>query len=137
MLTSLFQCFSNRLRGKRPGLKNTTEGCNYSSYFISRAGHTSRRKKRNGNSLSCMSLLPPPFSYPPGLFFQNSTHTRMPLFYCADPSDPSFPRILFLRSRYEKRQRKHTPDVWTYHFVGYSTLFPFYCYPEKIRLRIR
>ncbi|KAK7689007.1 hypothetical protein QCA50_007698 [Cerrena zonata] len=37
---------------------------------------------------------------------------------------------------YEKRQRKHSPDVWTYHFVGYSTLFPFYCYPEKIRLRI-
>ena len=58
MLTSLFHCFSNRLRGKRPGLKNTTEGCNYLSYFISRAGHTSRRKKRNGNSLSCMSLLP-------------------------------------------------------------------------------
>ncbi|CAL1703427.1 unnamed protein product [Somion occarium] len=37
---------------------------------------------------------------------------------------------------YEKRQRKHSPEVWTYHFVGYSTLFPFYCYPEKVRLRI-
>ncbi|KAI0082849.1 histone acetyltransferase type B catalytic subunit [Panus rudis PR-1116 ss-1] len=37
---------------------------------------------------------------------------------------------------YEKRQRKRSPGVWTYHFVGYSSLFPFYCYPEKIRLRI-
>lgn len=24
----------------------------------------------------------------------------------------------------------------TYHFVGYTTLFPFYCFPEKTRIRI-
>ncbi|TBU26051.1 histone acetyltransferase type B catalytic subunit [Dichomitus squalens] len=37
---------------------------------------------------------------------------------------------------YEKRRRRSSPDVATYHFVGYSTLFPFYCFPERVRLRI-
>ena len=27
---------------------------------------------------------------------------------------------------YEKRRRRSSPDVVTYHFVGYSTLYPFY-----------
>jgi histone acetyltransferase 1 len=39
--------------------------------------------------------------------------------------------------RYEKRRRASTPDVVTYHFVGYSSLYPFYCFPEKVRLRLR
>ncbi|KAJ8482138.1 hypothetical protein ONZ51_g5563 [Trametes cubensis] len=37
---------------------------------------------------------------------------------------------------YEKRRRRSSPDVTTYHFVGYSTLYPFYCFPERVRLRI-
>jgi hypothetical protein len=27
--------------------------------------------------------------------------------------------------------------VATYHFAGYSSLYPFYCFPERIRLRLR
>lgn len=37
---------------------------------------------------------------------------------------------------YEKRRRRSAPDVTTYHFVGYSTLYPFYCFPERVRMRI-
>ncbi|KAJ7915537.1 histone acetyltransferase type B catalytic subunit [Mycena leptocephala] len=37
---------------------------------------------------------------------------------------------------YEKRKRRTTPNSTTYHFVGYSSLYPFYCFPEKIRLRL-
>ncbi|KAJ7702203.1 histone acetyltransferase type B catalytic subunit [Mycena rosella] len=37
---------------------------------------------------------------------------------------------------YEKRKRRNAPNVTTYHFVGYSSLYPFYCFPEKIRLRL-
>ncbi|TFY51378.1 hypothetical protein EVJ58_g10601 [Rhodofomes roseus] len=37
---------------------------------------------------------------------------------------------------YEKRKRRGDPSVSTYHFVGYSTLYPFYCFPEKVRLRL-
>ena len=37
---------------------------------------------------------------------------------------------------YEKRRRRSSPDVFTYHFVGYSTLYPFYCFPERVRLRV-
>ncbi|TCD60783.1 histone acetyltransferase 1 [Steccherinum ochraceum] len=37
---------------------------------------------------------------------------------------------------YEKRRRRSSPDVVTYHFVGYSTLYPFYCFPEKTRMRL-
>ncbi|KAH9939593.1 histone acetyltransferase type B catalytic subunit [Amylocystis lapponica] len=37
---------------------------------------------------------------------------------------------------YEKRKRRSDPDVATYHFVGYSTLYPFYCFPEKVRMRL-
>lgn len=42
-----------------------------------------------------------------------------------------------LAYRYEKRKRRATPDVATYHFVGYSSLYPFYCFPERVRLRLR
>jgi len=27
--------------------------------------------------------------------------------------------------------------VVTYHFAGYTSLYPFYCFPERIRLRLR
>ncbi|KAI9056961.1 histone acetyltransferase type B [Trametes sanguinea] len=37
---------------------------------------------------------------------------------------------------YEKRRRRSSPDITTYHFVGYATLYPFYCFPERVRLRI-
>lgn len=41
------------------------------------------------------------------------------------------------RNSYEKRKRRTTPNVATYHFVGYSSLYPFYCFPEKVRMRLR
>ncbi|KAF9265788.1 acyl-CoA N-acyltransferase [Marasmius fiardii PR-910] len=37
---------------------------------------------------------------------------------------------------YEKRKRADTPHISTYHFVGYSSLYNFYYYPEKTRLRL-
>ncbi|TDL27661.1 histone acetyltransferase type B catalytic subunit [Rickenella mellea] len=37
---------------------------------------------------------------------------------------------------YEKRKRRDGPKTPTYHFVGYSTLFPFYCFPEMVRMRL-
>lgn len=40
-------------------------------------------------------------------------------------------------SRYEKRKRRSDPSIATYHFVGYSSLYPFYCFPERVRMRIR
>lgn len=39
--------------------------------------------------------------------------------------------------RYEKRKRQETSDTMTYHFVGYSSLYPFYFFPEKTRMRLR
>ncbi|KAJ6620254.1 acyl-CoA N-acyltransferase [Mycena sp. CBHHK59/15] len=37
---------------------------------------------------------------------------------------------------YEKRKRRAAPNVATYHFVGYSSLYPFYCFPERVRMRL-
>ncbi|PCH38402.1 acyl-CoA N-acyltransferase [Wolfiporia cocos MD-104 SS10] len=37
---------------------------------------------------------------------------------------------------YEKRTRRSDPSIATYHFVGYATLYPFYCFPERVRMRI-
>ncbi|KAF8191454.1 acyl-CoA N-acyltransferase [Mycena galopus ATCC 62051] len=37
---------------------------------------------------------------------------------------------------YEKRKRRGASNITTYHFVGYSSLYPFYCFPEKVRLRL-
>ncbi|KAF9821637.1 hypothetical protein IEO21_00483 [Rhodonia placenta] len=37
---------------------------------------------------------------------------------------------------YEKRKRRSDPSIATYHFVGYSSLYPFYCFPERVRMRI-
>ncbi|KAI0040276.1 histone acetyltransferase type B [Auriscalpium vulgare] len=37
---------------------------------------------------------------------------------------------------FEKRKRRSIPRVETYHFVGYSSLYPFYCFPDKVRLRL-
>lgn len=43
--------------------------------------------------------------------------------------------VLNFRHRYEKRKRPGS-DVATYHFVGYSSLYGFYHFPEKTRLRL-
>ncbi|KNZ80207.1 Histone acetyltransferase type B catalytic subunit [Termitomyces sp. J132] len=37
---------------------------------------------------------------------------------------------------YEKRKRREAPYAATYHFVGYSSLYPFYFFPEKTRMRL-
>ncbi|KAF8164021.1 histone acetyltransferase type B catalytic subunit [Pholiota molesta] len=37
---------------------------------------------------------------------------------------------------FEKRKRRDSSHIATYHFVGYSSLYPFYYYPERIRLRL-
>ncbi|KAL0070550.1 histone acetyltransferase 1 [Marasmius tenuissimus] len=37
---------------------------------------------------------------------------------------------------YEKRKRVGSPQKSTYHFMGYSSLYNFYYYPEKTRLRL-
>ncbi|KAF8870694.1 histone acetyltransferase type B catalytic subunit [Gymnopilus junonius] len=37
---------------------------------------------------------------------------------------------------YEKRKRNDPSHTVTYHFVGYSSLYPFYYYPERVRLRL-
>ena len=51
---------------------------------------------------------------------------------------PRFPiRACVDENRYEKRKRRTTPVTETYHFVGYSSLYPFYCFPDKVRLRLR
>jgi hypothetical protein len=38
--------------------------------------------------------------------------------------------------RFEKGHRAHSENS-AYRFVGYSSLYPFYSYPEKVRLRLR
>ena len=40
-------------------------------------------------------------------------------------------------NRYEKRKRRTTPVTESYHFIGYSSLYPFYCFPDKVRFRLR
>ncbi|TEB36251.1 histone acetyltransferase type B catalytic subunit [Coprinellus micaceus] len=37
---------------------------------------------------------------------------------------------------FEKRKRRSDPNVVTYHFIGYSSLYPFYHYPESLRMRL-
>ncbi|KDQ59621.1 hypothetical protein JAAARDRAFT_33203 [Jaapia argillacea MUCL 33604] len=37
---------------------------------------------------------------------------------------------------FEKRKRRGVPKVETYHFVGYSSLYQFYCFPDKVRVRL-
>jgi hypothetical protein len=39
-------------------------------------------------------------------------------------------------NRFEKRKRPGS-DVATYHFVGYVSVYPFWCYPDQVRLRLR
>ena len=36
---------------------------------------------------------------------------------------------------YEKRKRQGT-DIETYHLIGYSSLYPFYYFPERVRMRL-
>ncbi|RDB23989.1 Histone acetyltransferase type B catalytic subunit [Hypsizygus marmoreus] len=67
-------------------------------------------------------------------------HRRMQLFillyveggsYISEDEEPWEFYVL-----YEKRKRRGTPNIATYHFVGYSSLYPFYFFPEKTRLRL-
>ncbi|KAA1477089.1 histone acetyltransferase type B catalytic subunit [Dentipellis sp. KUC8613] len=37
---------------------------------------------------------------------------------------------------YEKRKRQGVPSVSTYHFVGYTSLYPFFYFPDKTRMRL-
>lgn len=37
---------------------------------------------------------------------------------------------------FERRKRKSS-DTFTYHFVGYVSVYPFWSYPDQIRLRLR
>ncbi|KIP10311.1 hypothetical protein PHLGIDRAFT_65891 [Phlebiopsis gigantea 11061_1 CR5-6] len=37
---------------------------------------------------------------------------------------------------YEASSSEDKPSEFTYHFVGYSSLYPFYCFPEKVRMRL-
>ncbi|PPR06189.1 hypothetical protein CVT26_005463 [Gymnopilus dilepis] len=37
---------------------------------------------------------------------------------------------------YEKRKRNDSSHTVAYHFIGYSSLYPFYHYPERVRLRL-
>jgi hypothetical protein len=86
---------------------NTTGECSFSSFSTLKADRISMRMKKVGNSWFCQSVL-----YP----VEFRSHTLY---------------------RYEKRKRKDTPEVATYHFAGYTSLYSFYHYPEKIRLRLR
>lgn len=97
-----------RQYGIPQGSGSTTEESKYSSSFTSRVVPTSSRTKLVGNSWYCES----PF--------------------LSLPFDGSFNHF-----RYEKRKRRGEPGVATYHFAGYSSLYPFYCFPERIRLRLR
>lgn len=36
---------------------------------------------------------------------------------------------------YERRKRPGT-HISTYHFVGYVSVYPFWCYPDQVRLRL-
>ncbi|KAL1410315.1 histone acetyltransferase 1 [Vanrija albida] len=36
---------------------------------------------------------------------------------------------------FERRKRPDS-DIFTYHFVGYTSLYPFWCFPDRIRLRL-
>jgi histone acetyltransferase 1 len=37
---------------------------------------------------------------------------------------------------YERRKRPDS-DQYTYHFAGYTSVYPFWCYPSSVRLRLR
>ncbi|WWC68781.1 histone acetyltransferase type B catalytic subunit [Kwoniella pini CBS 10737] len=36
---------------------------------------------------------------------------------------------------YERRKRPNS-EIHTYHFVGYTSVYPFWCYPDQVRLRL-
>jgi len=95
-----------RLRGIPQAFVHTIRGCNYSYYYMSRQARISLRMRILGNLLFCESW----FFLP----FQKHTH---------------------ILSRYEKRKRSGC-DISTYHFIGYSSLYGFYHFPEKTRLRL-
>ncbi len=105
--------FDNCLRqsGTLQDSKNITGGCNCSFCSTSRLALTSMMRKIHGSLLFCGFLSAP-------------VHILM----CVCVAN---------ENRYEKRKRRTTPVTETYHFVGYSSLYPFYCFPDKVRLRLR
>lgn len=98
-----------RRHGIPLGLENIIAKCSCSFYYTSRVGHTSTRKKILGNLLYCKSICSG---------FINTLEGDS----CCS---------------YEKRKRQSTPGTSTYHFVGYSSLYPFFHFPESVRLRLR
>jgi hypothetical protein len=102
-----------RQHGRPRGSENITAGCNYSFCSTSRLALTSTRRKIYG-ILSFCGFLPPSIV----------------------PSPPK-KKVCADGNRYEKRKRRTTPVTETYHFIGYSSLYPFYCFPDKVRLRLR
>ncbi|KAG6898244.1 hypothetical protein C0992_002258 [Termitomyces sp. T32_za158] len=79
-------------------------------------------------------------AYHASLFLVGELHRRMQIFillyieagsYINEDED-SWEFVIL----YEKRKRRGTPEMATYHFVGYSSLYPFYFFPEKTRMRL-
>jgi histone acetyltransferase 1 len=97
-----------RQRGTHRDFESTTGGCNFSFCSTSKLGHTSTTRRIHGNLRFCR-------------------------FYCV----LCRPQMIADEIRYEKRKRRTTPVTETYHFLGYSSLYPFYCFPDKVRLRLR
>lgn len=87
--------------------ENTIAECNFLYFSTSKEGLISMMKKTPGNLLYCK------------LTIQSAT----------------IPTNIFFR--FEKRKRRDPSHTTAYHFVGYSSLYPFYYFPEKVRLRLR
>ena len=64
---------------------------------------------------------------------EKKNHAFRPLGH-TNPYNP-YHTIRIKSYRYECRRRRDGTSV--YHFAGYSTLYPFYCFPEMTRLRLR
>lgn len=58
------------------------------------------------------------------------SQTRKIVYYC-------WTSIANCLKSYEKRRRRDAQRTATYHFMGYSTLYPFYHFPERVRMRLR
>ena len=96
---------------RRPGVLpvsgNTIVGCKSSYSCTLKQGHSLMKKRILGNLCCCRSM------------------------------SSSISQIEIWDNRYEKRKRKGDPHTFAYHFMGYSSLYPFYYFPEKVRMRLR
>ncbi len=100
------------LRGTQKGSESIIARCSCSFFCILKAARIYRRRRRLGSLWCC------------------KWHASLLL--CSS----HLPNARQLGNRYEKRKRRSDPSVETYHFIGYSSLYPFYCFPEKVRLRL-